>query len=157
MAARPMRPEDWGFPGFLTAEQERALSELKEVLLKQNVFSKKSLMPDQHLLRFLRARDFNVKKALDMLVNDLEWRRAFEGVTFRQTDFPQLFKFANSGALYRAGFDVDGRPVIVTNLARVFPRDITDLNEIPRFWVAYVHYLNSECDKAGVTDYTAYV
>jgi len=50
---------------------------------------------------------------------------------------------------------LNGRPVIVTNLARMFPREITDLNELPRFWVSYVHYLNSECDKAGVTDYTA--
>lgn len=149
------RPEDWGFPEYLTVDQEKNLKELKETLLRQNVFSKRTLMPDQHLLRFLRARDFNVKKTFDMLVNDLEWRRAFEGVTFRQSDFPQLFKFANTGALYRAGYDVEGRPVIVTNLARLFPREITDLSEIPRFWVAYVHFLNSECDKAGVTDYTA--
>jgi len=45
--------------------------------------------------------------------------------------------------------------VLVANLSRLFPREIQDINEIPRFWVSYVHYLNSECDKAGVTDYTA--
>ena len=103
---RPMKPEEWGFPGWLTPDQEKALAELRETLLSKNIFSKKSLMPDQHLLRFLRARDFNVKKTMDMLVGDLEWRRAFEGCTFRNSDFPQLFKFANTGALYRAGFDV---------------------------------------------------
>ena len=64
-------------------------------------------------------------------------------------------KFAGTGALYRAGFDKEGRPVIVTLLARVFPREVTDLQEIARFWVAYVDYLNNECEKAGSTDYTA--
>jgi putative NADH-flavin reductase len=153
-SGRQMKPEDWGFPGWLTPDQEKALAELRETLLKQGVFSKKSLMPDQHLLRFLRARDFNVKKTLDMLVGDLEWRKAFEGITFKYTDFPQLFKFMKTGAIYRAGYDLGGRPVIVSNLARLYPRDVADVSEIPKFWVAYVHYVNMECEKAGVTDYT---
>jgi CRAL/TRIO, N-terminal domain len=102
----PTKPEEWGFPGFLTPDQMKALDELRERLLKENVFSKKSLMTDPHLLRFLRARDFNTKKAFDMIVGDLEWRKAFEGVTFKASDFPCIYKFANSGALYRAGYDV---------------------------------------------------
>lgn len=154
---RQMKPEDWGFPGWLTPDQEKRLEELKEMLLKNRVFSQKTLMPDQHLLRFLRARDFNLKKTYDMLVNDLEWRRAFEGVTFRVADFPQPFKFLQNGALYRAGFDLQGRPIIVAKLAKLFPREITNLDELPRLWVAYVHYINWECDRNGVTDYTAYV
>jgi putative NADH-flavin reductase len=112
-------------------------------------------MADKHLLRFLRARDFDLKKTLEMLRLDLEWRKAFEGLTFKTPDFPSIMKFAGTGALYRAGWDKDGRPVIVTKLALVFPREVQDVQEIARFWVAYVHYLNNECELAGVTDYTA--
>lgn len=106
---RPMKPEEWGFPGWLTPDQEKALAELRETLLKQHVFSQKTLMPDKDLLRFLRARDFNVKKTFDMLGADLEWRKAFEGCVFRQPDFPNIWNFAKNGALYRAGTDVSFR------------------------------------------------
>jgi len=101
-----MKPEEWGFPGWLSPDQEKALAELRDTLLKQKVFNQKTLMSDKHLLRFLRARDFNTKKAYDMLVNDLEWRKAFEGCVFRQPDFPSVWNFFKNGAIYRAGTDV---------------------------------------------------
>ncbi|KAH9256042.1 hypothetical protein BASA81_005818 [Batrachochytrium salamandrivorans] len=111
-------------------------------------------MPDQHLLRFLRARDFDPSKALAMMKSDLQWRRQFEGVTFRHSDFPSTFNFFPSGTLYRAGYDLDGRPVLVAVLSKFFPREVTDMGEIPKFWVSYVHRLSQECDERGMTDYT---
>lgn len=143
-----------GFPGWLTPEQEKALVDFREKSLKEGMFTKNTLMEDKHLLRYLRARDFDLKKTFDMLSADLEWRKSFEGCTFKKADFPEIMKFADSGALYRGGVDKDGRPVLVAKLSKIFPRDIADLNELPRFWVSYVHALNDECEKAGTTDYT---
>ena len=124
--------------------------------MKQKLFpSKEALMPDQHLLRFLRARDFDLGKTTDMLTDYLEWAREFENVTFHRSDFPSIMKFAGTGALYRAGFDKEGRPIIVVQASKIFPREVEDVQEIARYWVAYVDYLNNECEKAGSTDYTA--
>jgi hypothetical protein len=141
---------------YLTSSQLAALEELRAKVMRDKLFpNEKCLMPDKHLLRFLRARDFSLPKTMDMLSGYLDWSREFENCTFRRADFPSIMRFAGTGALYRAGYDKEGRPVIVTLLARVFPREVTDLQEIARFWVAYVDFLNNECEKAGSTDYTA--
>lgn len=41
---RPMKPEEWGFPGWLTAEQESALKAFTQQLLQEGVFTPKRLV-----------------------------------------------------------------------------------------------------------------
>ena len=154
------RPEQWGFPGYLTADQQKALEELKATMLKEKMVAPQSSvftheMGDAHLLRFLRARDFDLAKTKAMIQGDLEWRRLFEGVVFKPTDFPNVMKFANTGCLYRSGYDKEGRPVLVTKIALLYPREITDMQELVNFWVCYVNELSRECDEQGATDFTA--
>jgi len=119
MANKPaMRPEDWGFPGFLTPDQDAALVTLRGEVQANGLFAKDNMMPDRHLLRFLRARQFDANKALSMMQTDLAWRREFEGRVFKASDFPSLIEFCKNGAMYRAGTDKSGRPVLVMNMVR---------------------------------------
>ena len=127
MANKPaMRPEDWGFPGFLTPDQDAALATLRSEVQANGLFAKDNTMPDRHLLRFLRARQFDANKALSMMQTDLAWRREFEGRVFKASDFPSLIEFCKNGAMYRAGADKSGRPVLVMNMVRA-PRPDREL------------------------------
>ncbi|KAK6343101.1 hypothetical protein TWF718_008474 [Orbilia javanica] len=77
--------------------------------------------PDALVLRFLRARSWDVKKALVMMVSTLCWRRKFgvegllrEGELAATTDadrgFIHQFRIGKS---YLHGFDREGRPVCI--------------------------------------------
>lgn len=65
---------------------------------------------DFTLLRFLRARQFDVSKATLMLNNTLSWRREFDLKELRQgTSWTESIRKENStGKLYVRGFDKDG-------------------------------------------------
>jgi len=143
-----------GFPGFLTPEQDASLASLRQQVQELGIFPKENPLPDQHLLRFLRARQFDVNKSISMMQADLAWRREFENHLFKASECPSLVEFAKNGLLYLAGNDKDGRPVLVMNMAKFYPREVKDLNEVVMFWVSYVHRLTQACEKAGHTDYT---
>ena len=142
------RPEDWGFPGFLTPDMESSLTLFRAKA--EALMTKPHLLPDRHLLRFLRARKFDVDKAYKMLKDDLAWRKQFEGRVFYASDCPSLVKFCSNGCVYRGGFDRDGRPVLMCKLALAFPREVTDLNDLTMFWVSYVHLLTQACEAPAV-------
>lgn len=60
------------FLGQLSITQESNLVQLRNRLAETH----KGKMPnDAHLLRFLRARDFNVEKAREMICHSIAWRK----------------------------------------------------------------------------------
>lgn len=60
-------------PGDLTQSQQDALNNLRDVLTEQGLLRKRD--DDHSLLRFLRARGFDVAKAKAMFEAMLEWRK----------------------------------------------------------------------------------
>ncbi|XP_059157139.1 SEC14-like protein 1 [Physella acuta] len=60
------------FLGHLTMVEESQLVQLRRWLQKTH---KGKIPKDAHILRFLRAREFNVEKAREMLVHSLAWRK----------------------------------------------------------------------------------
>jgi hypothetical protein len=61
------------------------------------------------LLRYLRARDWDIKKANKMLRDTLEWREQYQPELINAEDLKQE---ASTGKMYRRGFDKLGRPVV---------------------------------------------
>lgn len=47
-------------------------------LLNVSPFFLLQIPKDEHILRFLRARDFNIDKARDMLCQSLTWRKQYQ-------------------------------------------------------------------------------
>jgi hypothetical protein len=64
---------------------------------------------DACLLRYLRARDFNTKKALKLLQGSLEWREKHKP---EQLDATKLEPEAKEGKLFQHGFDKYNRPLV---------------------------------------------
>ena len=63
-----------GFYDQLNQEQYDVLIQFKESLKKDNIIQNFITYDDLYLLRFLRARKFNLDKTMLMFKNFLEWR-----------------------------------------------------------------------------------
>lgn len=68
--------------GELTQSQQDTLAKFKEVLTEQGLIRKRD--DDQSLLRFLRARSFDIAKAKAMFEAMLEWRQEVGADTIRE-------------------------------------------------------------------------
>ncbi|WAQ97346.1 S14L1-like protein [Mya arenaria] len=100
------------FLGHLTLVQESQLVQLRQLLQQTH---KGKIPKDAHILRFLRARDFNFEKAREMLVHSLAWRKLHNIDHLLHTYTPPdvLTKYYTGGWHFS---DKDGRPLYVLRL-----------------------------------------
>ncbi|XP_023472130.2 SEC14-like protein 5 [Equus caballus] len=101
--------------GHLTPVQESCLIQLRQWLQENH---KGKIPKDQHILRFLRARDFHLDKAREMLCQSLSWRKQHQVDLLCQTWRPPavLEEFYAGGWHYQ---DVDGRPLYILRLGHM--------------------------------------
>ncbi|NXG55809.1 S14L1 protein, partial [Hemiprocne comata] len=73
---------------------------------------------DEHILRFLRARDFNIDKAREMLCQSLSWRKQYQVDCILQSWRPPalLDEYYTGGWHYQ---DKDGRPLYILRLGQM--------------------------------------
>ncbi|KAH9251313.1 hypothetical protein BASA81_010724 [Batrachochytrium salamandrivorans] len=152
----PASVEDWAFFGHLTVSQQAALSEFRQVLL-DNTSTKGNLATkdDQTLLRYMRARQFDVKKAMKMVQGDLEWRQEIAGKRFTKDMFPNVLTALDKRLLRMSGLDRQGRPVIVLQLSQFFPRKMSDVMEVVNFFIYYVGFFQSYVEGLGYYEFAA--
>ncbi|XP_071954552.1 SEC14-like protein 5 [Antedon mediterranea] len=105
------------FLGDLSPLQESKLIELREWL--SDTHKEKVKMPhDAHLLRFLRARDFNTEKAHEMITASLAWRKQLKvDQILRTWEPPELLTNYWPGGWHYS--DIDSRPVYVLKLGQI--------------------------------------
>ncbi|OCT64502.1 SEC14-like protein 5 isoform X2 [Xenopus laevis] len=101
--------------GQLTPMQESALIHLRQWLQETH---KGKIPKDEHILRFLRARDFNMEKAREMLCQSLSWRKQHQVDYILQNWRPPrvLEEYYAGGWHYH---DKDGRPLYILRLGQV--------------------------------------
>ncbi|KAL0949839.1 hypothetical protein HGRIS_009873 [Hohenbuehelia grisea] len=113
--------------GNLSVVQQHALEKFKKELQDEGKFVPER-MDDALLLRFLRARKFDLPKSKEMILNAEQWRKDF-GVD----DVAQNFEFKEGKEVdkYYPQFyhktDKDGRPVYIERLGKL---DVTALYSI---------------------------
>lgn len=111
-----------GFTSNLTEEQKSILTQLREALV---ALGYKSRLDDASLLRFLRARKFDLEKAKTMFVECEKWREEFGTNTilqdFHYTEKPLVAKMYPQ---YYHKTDIDGRPVYFEELGKVYLPDM---------------------------------
>ncbi|KJX97767.1 sec14 cytosolic factor like protein [Zymoseptoria brevis] len=108
-----------GHPGHTTKEQDAAVFQLRSIL-EQEGYSKR--LDTLTLLRYLRARKFDVNLSKQMWIDSEKWRSEFGGgvdelvKTFDYQEKPQVFAYYPQ---YYHKTDKDGRPVYIEQLGKV--------------------------------------
>jgi len=105
--------------GNLTVAQQHALVKLKKELQDEGHFVPER-MDDATLLRFLRARRFDVAKAKAMLLAAEQWRKDF-GVedVVKNFDFKEKEEVDKYYPQYYHKMDIEGRPVYIERLGKL--------------------------------------
>ncbi|ORX89360.1 hypothetical protein K493DRAFT_318749 [Basidiobolus meristosporus CBS 931.73] len=108
-----------GRVGNLTPDQESKLSELREFLVTEGYY-----VPERHddycLLRFLRARKFNLPATKSMFVTYEKWRQEFQ-----VDDVVKNFKFTEAAEVQKIyprfyhKTDKEGRPIYIEQLGKL--------------------------------------
>jgi len=108
-----------GRVGNLTSEQEAALAQLKTEIQEEGVFVEER-HDDPTLLKFLRARKFDVPKAKAMLIACEQWRKEF-GVDdiVANFDFTEKAEVDKYYPQYYHKTDKDGRPLYIERLGKL--------------------------------------
>lgn len=125
--------DDWG---KLPEEQEDLVSQFRDALVKQNAYD-----PEKHafpmLLRFLRARDYDVDRAVSMFLDMLQWRQENRiDYILDEFDFTEREEFLS---VFPQGYhktDKQGHPVYIQHLGRVDLQRIREVTTEER-WLKY--------------------
>ncbi|KAK4491821.1 hypothetical protein RD792_002597, partial [Penstemon davidsonii] len=126
------------------AREESAVCDLREKLLDRN------LLPIRHddyhtLLRFLKARDFNIDKTIQMWEEMLNWRREYGADSiiedFEFEEVEEVLQYYPQG--YHA-VDREGRPVYIERLGKAHPSKLMHITSVER----YLKYHVQEFERA---------
>ncbi|BFZ57733.1 cytosolic factor, phosphatidylinositol/phosphatidylcholine transfer protein [Savitreella phatthalungensis] len=106
-----------GYPGNLTADQQAKLAELRKELENAGYTER---IDDPSLLRFLRARKFDVALAKKMFVECEQWRKDFGVDELKKSfDFHEKKEISAFYPQYYHKTDRDGRPVYIEQLGGI--------------------------------------
>lgn len=137
-----------GYVGFLTEEEQTTLATLKTELQARNI----SWETDYELCRFLRARKFVLKDALEMFVNFSNWYKENNIARF-PNEFP--VKAQALGELVPSayfGFDREGHPVQIERTGKIDVPTLlsaVDDNSILLGWIWGQQLQIRRCDESA--------
>jgi len=117
--------DTWGCLGHLTPEQTGALEDMRRRFANATCQDPNFTFDDRTLLRFLRARKFDVDKAQKMLIHHLEWCNKYLPSLVTPKDVAAILPcgLARLGPMTK-----DGLPIIMIKVEYYEPSQFHDLD-----------------------------
>ena len=127
-----------GYVGDLNEQHQQCLEEFKQIIVEEEI-TNDPRFDDHYLLRFLKARKFNIKKTLEMFKKFLEWRVEHDADNALVTDkCPSINKAKEFYEFGYHGTDRSGRPFSIDKPCSFDIDDILKVSNRDELYAFYV-------------------
>jgi hypothetical protein len=124
-------------PEDLMQSQQETLHRFRVILTEEGLIRKRD--DDNYLLRFLRARAFNIAKAKAMFEAMLEWRKDIGADTIKETfQFPEREAIKELYPHFHHKTDKMGRPVYIERLGQLQVDELLKTTTMDRMLLYHV-------------------